>query len=342
MKSKLKQLSGLLLGLLLIVWVLRQADPQRIWEQLVEASWGGLALAALLTLGQCAPRVWRWRALLEPVRVGIAFRPMFSAVILGYMTSWLIPGRLGEVVRPALLSGRERIPLGACLGSVVVDRMLDGMSLLGLFALGVAMAPLEGAAAGHAALLRTASIVVVGLMATVVLALLGALALEARLTAWLHGRSGALAWVMRSLLAVARGAEAIKRPRLLLRVVLHSVLVWIVIAIGTWLGLRACTVDISPWSVLILMPLLALGISVPTPGGAGGYHAAMAFGLRELFGVDASIAVGAGVLLHAVSVVPVILLGLILLRLDRLPFHDLLDAGRQIRDMGAAPMEDPT
>ena len=60
------------------------------------------------------------------------------------------------------------------------------------------------------------------------------------------------------------------------------------------------------------------------------------------FGVEASVAVGAGVLLHAISVLPLILLGLILLRADRMPFNDLLLAGRQIRDMGAAPTEDGT
>jgi len=241
-----------------------------------------------------------------------------------------------------LLAGRERIPLGPCLGSVVVDRMLDGLTILGLFAIGVAMAPLEGEAAGYADLLRTASILVGGLVIFVVVALLGASALEARLVTWLARRTGALAWMVRSWLAVARGAEALTRPLLLLWITLHSVMVWVTISLGTWLGLQACGVAISPWSVMILMPLLALGISVPTPGGAGGYHAAMAFGLSELFGIDPSIAVGAGVLLHAVSVVPMILLGLILLRLDRLPFRDLLDAGRQIRDLGAAPVEDPT
>ena len=61
---------------------------------------------------------------------------LIDAVILGYATSWVVPGRLGELVRPALLAGRQRLPLGPCLGSVVADRLLDGMAVLALFVVG--------------------------------------------------------------------------------------------------------------------------------------------------------------------------------------------------------------
>ena len=47
-------------------------------------------------LGHNVFRTWRWGALLGPVRKGVRFRPMLSAIILGYMTSWIVPGRLGE------------------------------------------------------------------------------------------------------------------------------------------------------------------------------------------------------------------------------------------------------
>jgi uncharacterized protein (TIRG00374 family) len=337
----LKQSGSTLLAVMLIAWVLWQAEPAQIWEQFKRASWIGLLAAAVLNLGHNLFRVWRWRALLEPVRVGVPFRPMFSAVILGYMTSWIIPGRLGELVRPALLAGRENLPLGPCLGSVVADRLLDGLAVLALLAVGLVVAPLGGEAATHLPLLRTAPIIMVALIGVVVMILLAASSLEVRLGR-LAGRRGLLGWIVRSVLAVSRGTQAFKRPRLLLRVLVHTTLAWLVISLATWVGIWASGAMISLWDVMILMPLLVLGIAVPTPGGAGSYHAVMTFGLTRLFGVDASVAAGAGFLMHAIVVVPVILLGLILLFIDRLPFADLLQAARQVRNLGATPAEHPS
>ena len=340
-KAILKQAGGAVLALLLIAWVLHESDPARIWEQLKRASWVGLLGAAALNLGHNVFRVWRWRALLEPERAGIPFRPMFSAVMLGYMTSWVIPGRLGELVRPALLAGRENLPLGACLGSVVADRLLDGLAVLALFALGMQVAPLQGEAMSLIPGLRTGALVLVALVGAVVATLAAVASFEHRAGALL-ARRGPLGWVARFAVAVSRGVRALRRPRLLLRVGLQSTLAWGAIVVASWIGIRSCGADIGLWDTMILMPLLVLGISVPTPGGAGGYHAAMTFGLTRLFGVDPAVAVGAGFLMHALVVVPTIGLGLVLLTLDRLPFGDLVRAARQIRELGSEPVERPS
>ena len=138
---------GLFLALGLLWWVLRGVDPALVLQTVRDASLGGLALCVVLNVGHNVFRVWRWRALLAPVRADLPFRPMFVAVILGYMTTWIVPGRLGEVVRPMVLAGKEGLPLGPTLGSVVADRLLDAASVVTLFALGVWMTPLEGQAA---------------------------------------------------------------------------------------------------------------------------------------------------------------------------------------------------
>jgi uncharacterized membrane protein YbhN (UPF0104 family) len=138
-------------------------------------------------------------------------------------------------------------------------------------------------------------------------------------------------------LALSQGVEALKRPKLLARSVLHTLGAWLMIGLSTWIGVRACGVDVPFGAILVLMPLLVLGIALPTPGGAGGYHAAMRVGLMELFGVGEPQAVCAGLLQHAAIVLPILILGALLLVIDRIPIHDLLHAARQLRDMGAAP-----
>jgi len=341
LRSSLKYVGGFLLAGGLLWWVLRGIDPQMLWTHLRGASILGLVAAAVVGVGHNVFRVLRWRALLEPVRPDLPFRPMFVAVILGYATSWVVPGRLGEVVRPALLAGRERLPLGPCLGSVLADRLLDGVALLVFFAVGVAVTPLSEETLGHASLIRGGALAMVGLISVPIVVLLVASNARERASKALEGRRGALGWLGRTVLALSQGVEALKRPALLARVAVHTVLAWLMIAGATWIGLRAVGVGISFGETLILMPLLALGIALPTPGGAGGYHAAMRVGLIQLFGVGESLAVGAGLLVHAVMVLPIVALGVILLLVDRIPIQDLLRAARQVREMGSSPGAEP-
>jgi uncharacterized protein (TIRG00374 family) len=317
--------------------VLRGTDLDRVGHQLAAASIAGILLSAAINLAHNVFRVWRWGVLLRPVRAAIPFRPMFDAVILGYMTSWIIPGRLGELVRPALLSGREGVPLGPCLGSVVADRLLDGAAVVALFGIGIATTPLAGEAAEHAAVIRAGALVMVVALFALLAILLVAGRARHRIEPWLAGRGRAIAWVGRMLLSFARGTESLARPRLLALALVHTALAWATIVFALWIGLAACGVDLSLPAVGVLLPVLVLGIALPTPGGAGGYHAAMTFGLTRLFAVDEAVAVGASILIHLATIVPVCVVGAVLLAVDRLPLRDLVDAARQVRELGAAP-----
>ncbi len=334
MRTTLKYLGGAILAAGLFWWVLSGTDTAEVWKQLREASIPLLLLAAFLNLAQNVPRVWRWRALLEPVRPAIPFRPMFSAVILGYLTSWTVPGRLGELVRPALLAGRERLPLSACLGSIVADRMLDALAVLVVFVGGTALIPLHGEAAEHVAMIRAGSL---GLLAVIAVPLVALLivssardAVERRLIRW----AGLRERVGRAILGLSDGMSALRNPRLFLIVTFHTALTWSLIVAGTWLAVRASGASIEIAAMCVIMPLLVLGIALPTPGGAGGYHAAMTFGLTALFNVEQATAIGASFLAHLIIIVPVVVLGVALLFIDRIPFNDLLNAARQVRGSG--------
>jgi uncharacterized protein (TIRG00374 family) len=335
MKEGAKALLGLLLAVLLLAWVFRDTDPRELRRALAGASLGMLALGGMLNLGHNVFRVWRWGALLAPVRRDMPFRPMFAAVIVGYLTTWLVPGRLGEIVRPALLSARENVPLGPCLGTVVTDRILDGMTIVFLFAVGTLVTQLPGDAAPHVDAIRASALLLTVGIAVVLAALVAASTAKERLSAWLAGRSRAIRWLGRTVLSVARGTEAMRRPALLLRIVALSVAAWLTIALGTWIGIVAAGVDVPFGAVLILLPVLALGVALPTPGGAGGYHAAMVFGLTRIFDAPRDLAVAAGILMHLAVTLPVIVLGLLLLRTERIAWGDMMAAARQVRGLGS-------
>ncbi len=331
MREVPKYLGGAALAALLLWFVLRGVDRTALLAAIGRASVVGLLAGAAVNLAHNVFRVWRWGALLAPVKPGLRFRPMFGAVIVGYLTTWVLPGRLGELVRPALLTAREGVPIGPSLGSIVADRVLDGAAILILFMTGTYLSPIEGSAAQK---LRSAAFV---LLVLVLLFMAGAVVaggMRARLESWFDRRGRFVRWSGRAFLSLASGTEALRRPRLLALVLGYSLLAWLTIAAGAWLGVRASGADVSLAAMMVMLPLLAFGVAVPTPGGAGGYHAAMAFGLQMLYGVPADVAVAAGILMHLAVVLPVIVLGLVLLRTERISWADVMAAARGVRGLG--------
>jgi len=85
-------------------------------------------------------RVWRWKPLLEPVvRVDIWTLNRVSSV--GFLAMFLLPVRLGELVRPALLSTEVQVRRSPALATVVVERTVDGVLVAGFLAIALVFLP---------------------------------------------------------------------------------------------------------------------------------------------------------------------------------------------------------
>lgn len=156
----------------------------------------------------------------------------------------------------------------------------------------------------------------------------------------LEGRGRLVRWLGGTLLALAAGVRPLNRPRVVCWVVLHSVLTWILIGLSTWLCILAAGADFPLLGVWLIMPLLVLGIAVPTPGGAGAYHAALKAGVM-LFGATEVVALGAGILAHLAVTIPVLTLGLLLLWTEKISWRDMVSAARQWRALPHGAGDDP-
>jgi uncharacterized protein (TIRG00374 family) len=334
MKTAIQGIAGLLLAVLLLFWVFHDKDPKELSAALLRASWPALALGAFINLAHNVFRVVRWRWLLAPVRARVPFRPMFTSVILGYMITWLVPGRVGELVRPALLSARENIPLGPCLGTIVADRLLDGVAIVALFAAGSAGAHFATGSSAITAEIRWTAVIALVVMMAGLAVLVAISTFGTRLEGWLAGCWAPIRWAGRVALGLSRGTDALKSPGGLVMILGVSLVAWMTIALGTMIGVRAAGANVGFAEMLVMLPLLALGVSLPTPGGVGGYHALMQFGLTSLFGVDPTIAAGAGILMHLAIVLPVLVAGPVLLYTEKVSWSDLVAAGRQVRALG--------
>ena len=67
MKSHLRNVVGVVLTILLLLWVLRDVSPAEVARELAAADLTLLALSVLITIGGFAVRAIRWGVLLTPV-----------------------------------------------------------------------------------------------------------------------------------------------------------------------------------------------------------------------------------------------------------------------------------
>jgi uncharacterized membrane protein YbhN (UPF0104 family) len=109
----------------------------------------------------------------------------------------------------------------------------------------------------------------------------------------------------------AVGLGAVRRPQQLLYVFAWSVPLWLSIATGIWLVSQAFTVDVPFSGSFLVMTLLVVGVAVPTPGSIGGFHKFYQIAVTSFYHASTEKAISAAIVLHAVSFVPVTLLGIV-------------------------------
>jgi glycosyltransferase 2 family protein len=104
---------------------LGQAMQRLHWESFRPYLFGYLGLNAVMHF--C--RSWRWNNLLAPLRVRLTAGPLLAISSVGFLAILALPARLGEFVRPGLIRQRAHISASAGLGTVAVERVVDGLMI---------------------------------------------------------------------------------------------------------------------------------------------------------------------------------------------------------------------
>jgi hypothetical protein len=300
----------------LLLWFLKGADLHGVWAELVKGRLDLLLTAVATTMLTYALRALRWQYLLAglgPTRFRVAFR----ATVIGFAASFLLPARAGEFLRPYVLAKNEKLSAPAAFATVVLERVFDMATVLVLFAIFLLTAD-PALARSDPATFRAAQ--VGGLTAAgATVVILGAFYFlaghpeaigrwSARVERRLPARLAALVEGLAQ--TFAEGLHAVRRPQQLLLVFAWSFPLWLCIALGIWLVSQAFSVDLPFLGAFLVMTLLVVGVSVPTPGAIGGFHMFYQIGVMSFYHASKDKAVGAALVLHAVSFVPVTLLGI--------------------------------
>jgi uncharacterized protein (TIRG00374 family) len=327
------------LAAVLLVLFLRTLDFAAVGRAIRSAHAGWLVFATACGL-VATPlfRSWRWGFLLRK-----AGRPSFwglnSATSIGFAASTLLPARAGEIVRPVALAKTTGLPVAPCLASIALERLIDLVTCVSLFVVyALGWAPeMAGDAAGRFLLLRR-SAVVAGAGTLIGLAVLAFLAAKPERTDRfvkpllrpLPERIGAR--IEAILLSFLDGLGALGSVRDVAVVAVASLVLWLIIGVQIHATLRAFDLSFPFPVAFFVLTWAILGLFIPTPGGVGGYHTAVAYALTGFYGVSRDSAAAFALVSHALSFVPITLLGLAFLLAGGFSLKSLREEGETEED----------
>ena len=198
-----------------------------------------------------------------------------SIVIAGYAANNILPARVGELARAGMISERTGIPIPQSLTVVVLERIMDGITIVALCALAAFMTDTSL----HDSVPLLVLIFCAGLTGILFVAWA-----PQRFIAFISKATYRIIpehhdIILRVTTAIVNGVAYLSQPKNILRIGWTSLLIWLCDA-----GLFLCIVNvfsisINFWQILLIMTIANLGVFIITspgyasPGHIGPFHA---------------------------------------------------------------------
>lgn len=320
-RNIVKYLLSLAMAAVLLYFSFRGVKWADLLAALGACRWGFVLLAMAVGALAFVLRALRWRMLLHPIDPSLRLLPVLNAVNISYLANLVLP-RIGEFVRCGYITkhslpgpdGHKRASYDKTLGTVVVDRLWDMLSLFlltvallgvfwnrfGIFFQDWILTPVSGNA-GHTGLMLAGA----GVLAAAGLWLIWYLRERSALCGKVWGFVAGMGTGLRNCLHLQR----------FWLFFLLTLLVWacywmqcqaIIWAVDS---LLPAGVSLGPGDALFLMVVGALSSLVPVPGGFGAFHYLVSLALTSLYGIPMETAVIFATLSHESQILIQILCG---------------------------------
>ena len=307
------QVAGSLAIAVWIFWFLyKDIELASLVAQVRSSNWFWIVFSVLISLLGFYIRGWRWALLIKtdegkPVSANRAYH----ALMIGYLTNMLVP-RAGEVARCGVLSRTNGISVGHLIGTVILERSIDLLFLIGTILLAFLLenrlfVDLSGELIDLNGLFQK--------LLNNLPILIGGLALFFLFLYLLfrkfrnHGIVNKFQSFGRQLLTGVKSISTLKNPA---GFWVSSFLIWIIYFLTMYsvaLGI-ATTANLTPGQVLLVMVMGSIGMIAPVQGGIGTFHALVAYILIQL-GVSESDGKIFAAIIHGIQVLLIVLAGLV-------------------------------
>ena len=261
-------------------------------------------------------RALRWFYLLEPIKK-IALSSLFSSVVIGFASNFVLPARLGEFIRANHIGRMEGISKSAAFATIVVERLFDVLTILLALLFVVLFIDFPGEWKSMGKALKAAGFLLLAfsLLSIILLAVLREktglfLGIVEKCLFFLplklkHG-------ILNLLKGFSDGLVLVKGPGQLLAVIFYSLTLWGLYVFQIYIlgvSMNMSLPFVAPFLILVVM---TFSVTIPSaPGYIGTFHAACQYGLM-LYGFSKEKALSMAILLHAAGFIPTVILGALL------------------------------
>lgn len=300
---------------LLLWWSFRGVDLRATLSEFSEIRWGWLLLSVVASLIAFLSRAERWRLLMRPLGYHPGLGVTSLSLMTGYLANLALP-RLGEVTRCGSLSRATGVPFDRLLGTVIVERVIDVLSLAACM-LGTAL--LERERLGgflHDNLFGPLGEKLSGLFgnpfvwATLVAVTLFIIWWKRRSRAAGTPKAGFLQRLTGMLQGILEGFRSVRKLDRPWAFLFHTVLIWVMYFLMSYTCFFAlpATDQLSPAAGLFVLVVGGMGMSAPVQGGIGAYHLLVSRGLM-LYGLTQTHGLAFATLMHTSQTLVVLVLG---------------------------------
>jgi uncharacterized protein (TIRG00374 family) len=283
--------------------VIRRADPALF------------AIVILLNLFQYVVRAWRWGILIEPIKK-TALSSRLYALMIGFAANCILPARLGEIIRANYLGQREHISTSSTFGTIVVERIFDGLTLLLFLMIGLMGTTFSDEWRSAGVSLRATGFFLLVAYLLLISFLIG-FKVKAKLFLNLLDRLLFLvpmkfrSKIIDVVWNFSLGIAMTRKPHQWVLVIFYSLLLWFA---------SLCQIKLVELSIHLEMPLIApflvmamasFGVMIPSaPGFIGTFHLSVQYAYL-FYGIGKEEGLSAAILWHASFFFPTLILGLL-------------------------------
>jgi len=320
MKMKIKLFVGIAISLIFLYLALRNVSYRNLVISLQKADYLYLIPAILLALLTMWLRAIRWRYLLEPIK-RIKNHSLFSAVMIGFMANNVLPARIGEFVRAYAIGKKENLSKSLSFATIVVERILDGFTLLAFLLVILIFFPLPGwlKKAGISAFIFY--LLIIAFFVLLKRYKENMLKFSAYLLSPFSKRLSQK--TTEFLISFVAGFDVLKGKKQIALILFYSFSIWIIYAVLTLLVFISFNFNLPVYAPFLLVVILTFGVMIPSsPGFIGTYQFFCVTGLA-FWGIKESDALGFSLVYHASQYVPITSLGLFYLWKDNISFKEI-------------------
>lgn len=305
---------GVLISLLLIWYSLRGLHLKDLTDVLVQANYWWLLPGVAVYFVAVWARAWRWHHLLKPLK-SISTRELFPTVAIGYFGNNILPARAGELLRAVVLKKDEGIPVSASLATIIVERVFDGVVMLGFVFVNLSELARLTQTSGFVGDIRSLALIGTGVFLGALAVFLGLAMFPERGLALVNGiiqRVIPAKYAEKILGLTDRflcGLASLRSPRMILMVFLTSVVIWLLETAKYWFVMHAFPFQVSFFALMLMNGIVNLATTIPSAPGYVGTFDAPGIAVLQAYAVPKAIAAGYTLALHAALWAPITLLG---------------------------------